>query len=177
MRVKRAGIVVAVLVILLSPPALLAYEIHAIDVVARIESPLVVNPPYIDLDLNQEKPSETFTVSLSDSFRAQRRLERVDYRIGFKLRSLDSQTDAGDTSFLICRRSLEENLEPLDEVEAASLNRSSKDVSDNWLIYTESFGIEGELNQEPGYTDERYRIHIKVEIVGYGRLARRAAEL
>ncbi len=126
-----------VIICMLTLPALFAYEAHTVNVTARIENPLIVSPSYIDADLSKEGISEIFTISLSDSFKAQERFGQLNYRVGIELKSLDGSMDTDSaSSLLVCERSSEENLEPPDDLGAASLDRSINDISDTWTIST-----------------------------------------
>jgi len=83
-----------VLVVAGGVAALSAYEAHIINVTAHIENALSVAPKELAFGtvFPQEYTTKEFTVSLSDSFKAQIRLADVSYKIEQKPKCIDDTT-------------------------------------------------------------------------------------
>ena len=66
--------------------AMSAYEAHVINVTAHIENALTVSDEHLDFGtvFPQEYLTRPFSISLSDSFKAQDRVNKVDYEIAQK---------------------------------------------------------------------------------------------
>lgn len=128
-------LLVCMLLLIAVPVLAAAFESHTVNVRMDLSAPVQLSAS--TFELTGDDPATALSVALTQTFRDQVRLDRLDYRVIATIEPADPSVATGVLPAVVLVRDPDETDTAPDRADSASLGTRPDDPSDSWFVALE----------------------------------------